>query len=82
MSQISNYLKSQQNDMVTVLEQWVNQDSPTYNKPAVDAIGQMIRQAFVESGATLTTVHSQPAKPKNVALQLKPVMLKALACMT
>jgi glutamate carboxypeptidase len=60
MSQISNYLKSQQNDMVTVLEQWVNQDSPTYNKPAVDAIGQMIRQAFVESGATLTTVHSQP----------------------
>ena len=60
MSQILNYLKSQQQPMVDMLAQWVNQDSPTFNKPAVDAMGQMVVEAFVKAGGTLTATHTQP----------------------
>lgn len=60
MSQILGYLKGQQNAMVSVLEQWVNQDSPTYNKPAVDTMGQIVAQAFIDAGGTLTATHPQP----------------------
>ena len=59
MSQILTYLQHQQEAMVSLLAQWVNQDSPTYDKPAVDIMGQMIAQAFVEAGGNLTTTHSQ-----------------------
>ncbi len=45
--------------MVKTLAQWVNQDSPTYNKPAVDAMGQLTAQAFVDAGAKLSTTHPQ-----------------------
>ena len=60
MSQILTYLKSQQEVMLDLLAQWVNQDSPTYNKPAVDTMGRMITQSFVEAGGSLTVTHSQP----------------------
>ena len=46
--------------MVKVLEQWVNQDSPTYHKAAVDVMGQMTVQAFMEAGGILTATHHQP----------------------
>jgi len=59
MSQILDYLKNQQDAMVGMLEQWVNQDSPTYHKSAVDAMGQMTVQAFVEAGASLAATHPQ-----------------------
>ena len=59
MSQILKYLTSQQEAMVSTLAQWVNQDSPTYNKPAVDTMGQATAQAFIEAGATLSTTHTQ-----------------------
>lgn len=59
MSQILDYLKNQQAAMVTTLAQWVNQDSPTYDKAAVDVMGQMIANAFVEVGGTLATRHPQ-----------------------
>ncbi len=59
MSQILNYLNSQQKTMVSVLETWINQDSPTYYKPAVDTMGQMTAQAFVEAGGTLTATYPQ-----------------------
>jgi glutamate carboxypeptidase len=59
MSQILNYLKTQQQGMLTLLEQWVNQDSPTYHKPSVDAMGQMMVRAFVEAGGTLTATHAR-----------------------
>ncbi|RME75233.1 MAG: M20 family peptidase [Chloroflexi bacterium] len=59
MSQIYTYLKSQQAEMLNRLEQWVNHDSPTFNKPAVDAMGQMLVEAFTEAGAQLTAVHEQ-----------------------
>jgi len=45
--------------MVRILEQWVNQDSPTNHKPAVDAMGQMTVQAFVDAGGTLAVTHPQ-----------------------
>lgn len=60
MSQILEYLKDQQDAMVKVLETWVNQDSPTYHKSAVDTMGQMTVQAFVDTGGTLTATHAQP----------------------
>lgn len=52
MSRILDYLQSQQTAMVELLAQWVNQDSPTYDKAAVDIMGQMIANAFVETGGT------------------------------
>ena len=59
MSQTLKYLTSQQEAMVSTLGQWVNQDSPTYNKPAVDTMGQLTTQAFIEAGATLSATHTQ-----------------------
>jgi glutamate carboxypeptidase len=57
MSQILDYLKRQQSDMVRMLEQWVNHDSPTFDKPAVDGMGQMIVEAFRKTGGTLAATH-------------------------
>lgn len=62
MSQILDYLQTQQPDMLTRLEQWVNQDSPTYHKPSVDAMGHMTVSAFVEAGGSLTATHPQPER--------------------
>lgn len=60
MSKILDYLYSQQGAMVERLAEWVNQDSPTYDKAAVDTMGQMMAQAFVAAGGTLAAVHRQP----------------------
>jgi len=60
MSQILDYLQSQQSAMNEMLAQWVNQDSPTYHKDVVDKMGQMTMQAFLEAGVTLATTHTQP----------------------
>ena len=60
MSQILNYLKSQQPAMVTLLAQWVNHDSPTFQKAAVDAMGRMVLQSFVEAGAVVADTYPQP----------------------
>lgn len=60
MSQILDYLKTQQEAMISLLEQWVNQDSPTNDKPAVDLMGQMMVQAFTAAGGSLAAVHAQP----------------------
>ncbi len=68
MSQILTYLKSQQKTMIDMLEQWVNQDSPTLDKPAVDTMGQMAVDAFVEAGATLAAIDSQPEMADHYSL--------------
>jgi glutamate carboxypeptidase len=62
MSQILDYLQSQQPAMVERLARWVNQDSPTYDKAAVDTMGQMVATAFVEAGGTLAASHRQPER--------------------
>jgi glutamate carboxypeptidase len=60
MSQILDYLKTEQQAMIKMLAQWVNQDSPTLDKTAVDTMGQMIVEAFVEeAGGTLEATYSQ-----------------------
>lgn len=46
--------------MIEMLARWVNHDSPTFNKQAVDGMGQMLVEAFTEAGATLTATHPQP----------------------
>jgi glutamate carboxypeptidase len=43
--------------MLDRLEDWVNQDSPTHDKPAVDALGRQIADAFAREGAL---VEAQP----------------------
>lgn len=60
MSQILNYLRSQQPAMVALLAQWVNHDSPTFQKAAVDTMGRMVIQAFVEAGAVVADTYPQP----------------------
>jgi glutamate carboxypeptidase len=60
VSEILIYLQKQQATMTRLLEQWVNQDSPTFNKAAVDTMGQMIVEAFLEAGGTLAATHPQP----------------------
>lgn len=59
MSHILDYLKQEQAAMIGCLESWVNQDSPTYDKTAVDIMGQMTVDAFVEAGGVLAEIHSQ-----------------------
>ena len=68
MSQILNYLQSQKSEMVRQLAGWVNQNSPTYDKAAVDAMGFMLVQAFQQAGATLSATHSQPDLGDHYAL--------------
>jgi glutamate carboxypeptidase len=60
VSHILSYLRDQQPAMIDLLAEWVNQDSPTYNKIAVDTMGQMHVQAFVDAGGTLVATHPQP----------------------
>ncbi|MEW5956721.1 MAG: M20 family metallopeptidase [Chloroflexota bacterium] len=62
MSQILDYLNSQQHTMITMLEQWVNHDSPTFDKPAVDQMGRMLVEAFVGAGCTLAQTYPQPER--------------------
>lgn len=42
---------------MATLGQWVNHDSPTFNKPAVDAMGQITVSAFEAAGANLVETH-------------------------
>lgn len=51
------YLKTQQESMVAMLAEWVNQDSPTYDKASVDVMGRMLAEAHVAAGGTLTAIH-------------------------
>ena len=60
MSQILDYLTSQQQAMLALLERWVNHDSPTFDKPAVDEMGQMIVEALVDAGGVLAQTYPQP----------------------
>ena len=60
MTSILSTLLPQKETMINVLSQWVNHDSPTYQKAAVDAMGRMTVQAFVDAGATLVATHHQP----------------------
>lgn len=55
MSTIFEYLAIQQPNMLNTLERWVNHDSPTYEKPAVDALGRQITSEFARLGASVDT---------------------------
>lgn len=49
------YLSTQLPHMLDTLEHWVNHDSPTFDKPSVDALGRQITNAFAELGASVET---------------------------
>lgn len=49
------YLKTQSPHMLDTLGDWVNHDSPTFDKPSVDALGRRITDAFVRLGASVET---------------------------
>jgi len=55
MDSILEYLVTQMPHMLNTLERWVNHDSPTFDKPAVDALGRQIAAAFSELGASVET---------------------------
>ncbi len=59
MSKILDYLTGQQQTMLALLERWVNHDSPTFDKPAVDEMGQMIVEALVDAGGVLAQTYPQ-----------------------
>lgn len=52
------YLIPQLPHMLGDLERWVNHDSPTLDKPSVDALGRQIAAAFAGLGAVVET-HAQ-----------------------
>jgi glutamate carboxypeptidase len=57
MDTIVEYLTTQLPHTLDTLEDWVNHDSPTFDKPSVDAMGQRIADAFAGLGAS---IESQP----------------------
>lgn len=59
MNRILDYLQSEQQTTIATLERWVNHDSPTPNKAAVDSMGQMLVEAFTGAGAELIATHPQ-----------------------
>jgi len=56
MSAILQYLTSQQPHMLATLEAWVNHDSPTFEKEAVDGLGRQIAEAFAQLGASVEPI--------------------------
>ena len=58
MSEILSYLNDQQDAMVSMLRDWVNQDSPTSNKRLVDQMGRKIANASEQLGGR-KVIHSQ-----------------------
>jgi glutamate carboxypeptidase len=68
MSQILRYLQAQNDAMVRQLGDWVNQNSPTYDKTAVDTMGLMLVQAFQQAGANLTATYPQSGLGDHYAL--------------
>lgn len=62
MSKILDYLTGQQGLMVEMLERWVNHDSPTLVKPAVDRMGQIVVEAYQEAGGNLAQTYPQPER--------------------
>jgi glutamate carboxypeptidase len=53
MNNSLEYLMTQQPLMLDTLERWINQDSPTFDKGAVDAMGRQIADAFAGLGASI-----------------------------
>lgn len=71
MSQLFEFLQSRQEEMVRTLAEWVNHDSPTFDKAEVDAMGRRIARAFVDVGAG-QEVHSQPERGDHYTLSWGP----------
>ncbi len=56
MSVVLEYLTARQPNMLDTLEEWVNHDSPTFKKQAVDALGRQIADAFARLGASVEVI--------------------------
>lgn len=55
MNTTVEYLATQVPHTLDTLEDWVNHDSPTFDKPSVDALGRRIADAFAGLGASIET---------------------------
>ena len=55
MNNTVKYLTTQVPHALDTLEDWVNHDSPTFDKPSVDALGRRIADAFAGLGASIET---------------------------
>jgi glutamate carboxypeptidase len=53
MTAIEEYLATKTDEMLALLAEWVNCDSPTSDKETVDAMGELLAQAFREAGVAV-----------------------------
>jgi glutamate carboxypeptidase len=58
-SEISAWLATQQDAMVAMLREMVDIDSGSYNKPGIDAVGDVIRRFMANQNIPLETVAQQ-----------------------
>src|SRR3954463_15395838 len=56
---ITSWLASQRDAMLALLEEVVNIDSGSYDKPGVDAVGERFRRFFHEQGIATTVIPNQ-----------------------
>lgn len=56
---MENYLKKQQDNMLTLLERLVNIDSGSMNKTGVDKVGQILKQEYEQLGFEVETVQQE-----------------------
>jgi glutamate carboxypeptidase len=53
MTTTEDYLKAKTDEMLAKLSAWVNCDSPTLDKEAVDGMGELLNRAFRDTGAAV-----------------------------
>ncbi|MGD8190111.1 M20 family metallopeptidase [Brevibacillus ginsengisoli] len=59
LSNWTSYFADKLDEMINELHTYVEMESPTHNKQAVDELGDLIRQRFLQLGCTVETI-SQP----------------------
>ena len=55
-AQITDWLRGREADMIALLEEMVNTDSGSYDKPGVDAAGDVLRAFFEKEGIEVDTI--------------------------
>lgn len=55
-TQITDWLKDRETDMIALLERMVNTDSGSYDKPGVDAAGDVLREFLTGEGIPVDTI--------------------------
>lgn len=67
--QILQFLRGQQTDMVRLLEKFVRCESPSFNKEAVDCMGQIVAAEWQKRGAQVTVLR-QPKRGNHIRAEI------------